>query len=58
MGPKAQADPEATNDDVAWGVVTNAGTFTPRWGVSSLAGDPPPGSGPLLKEKTNPSGSL
>ena len=24
-----------------------AGTFAPRWGVSSLAGDPPPGSGPL-----------
>ena len=24
-----------------------AGTFAPRWGVSSLAGDPPPGSAPL-----------
>ena len=34
-----------------WGVVTSAGTFTPRSGVSSLAGDPPPGSGPLLKNK-------
>ena len=24
-----------------------AGTFARRWGVSSLAGDPPPGSGPV-----------
>ena len=56
MGPNAQANPEVTNDDIACrsavhkrGVVTNACAFTPRSGVSSLAGDPPPGS-PLLKK--------
>ena len=37
-----------------WSVVTHAGTFTRRWGVSSLAGERPPGSGPLqVKVKTH-----